>query len=402
MEPHQTKNGFSDDQAVNETTAQEFLRILQNADTIERNEDKNLQKIFVVLFYSSWIPSKNCNIKDILHLLNDVVTASYDGDKDTISMTVHGIQVDKCDLSQDICCDVLRCTSDLPSISIFFADNHYQVNLPSIESLDLIKMSSDYGETDGDGIGNLLHNISDEINQVLSTYNEYTKNDQLSTLPEEFEIINTEKRNSFINLLKSNNASGQQKQVVANGKDEKNDDKIEEPIRIFISGDRSQVGKSSVCLGLLGSLLEAPFHYLPEEIAYIKPATQCEKTQLVAKFCASKQIESIPIGPIVYYKGYTRSFLNGETEFTVDELLDKVGEVVDNLSINKKVVIIDGVGYPAVGSICGSCNATVAKASGYKKKKNSQSRIPVPVLLVGKSGVGDGKKIYDICYFSHE
>jgi len=142
--------------------------------------------------------------------------------------------------------------------------------------------------------------------------------------------------------------------------------------------------------------LEAPFHYLPEEIAYIKPATQCEKTQLVAKFCASKQIESIPIGPIVYYKGYTRSFLNGETEFTVDELLDKVGEVVDNLSINKKVVIIDGVGYPAVGSICGSCNATVAKASGYKKKKSSQSRIPVPVLLVGKSGVGDAIDSYNI------
>jgi len=218
MESHQTKNWFSDDQAVNETTAQEFLRILQNAELSDT--DKNLQRIFVVLFFSSWIPSKNCNVKDILHLLNDVVTASYNGEKDTISMSVHGIQVDKCDLSQDICCDVLRCSSDLPSISVFFAHKHYQVNLASIGSLDLIKISSDYGETDGDVIGNLLHNISDEINQVLRTYNEYTKNDQLNTLPEEFEIINTEKRNIFINLLKSNNASDQQKQVVTNGKDE--------------------------------------------------------------------------------------------------------------------------------------------------------------------------------------
>ena len=54
-------------------------------------------------------------------------------------------------------------------------------------------------------------------------------------------------------------------------------------IRLFIAGDKSQVGKSTVCLGLLGSLLKAG--YPASKLAYIKPATQCEEEQLVAKFC---------------------------------------------------------------------------------------------------------------------
>lgn len=40
-------------------------------------------------------------------------------------------------------------------------------------------------------------------------------------------------------------------------------------------------------------------------------------------------------------------------------------------------MIVDGVGYPAVGSICNLSNANIAKA------------LDCPVLLVGKAGVGD-------------
>jgi hypothetical protein len=57
---------------------------------------------------------------------------------------------------------------------------------------------------------------------------------------------------------------------------------VESPVLLFIAGDKSQVGKSSVCLGLLGSLLQ--LGYKPHELAYIKPATQCESPQLVLTF----------------------------------------------------------------------------------------------------------------------
>jgi hypothetical protein len=179
--------------------------------------------------------------------------------------------------------------------------------------------------------------------------------------------------------------------------------KSEPAVRIFIAGDRSQVGKSSICMGLLGALLKSE-KYSPSDLAYIKPATQCEQTQLVEEFCKSKGIAScVPIGPIVYYKGFTRAFLKGEVGETSEQLLQKAGEAVDKLSVGKKVVIIDGVGYPSVGSITGTDNASVAKACGPPSSQDNAPRIPVPVLLIGKSGVGDAVDSFNInaTYFAH-
>ncbi|MEM7700177.1 MAG: AAA family ATPase [Verrucomicrobiota bacterium] len=55
----------------------------------------------------------------------------------------------------------------------------------------------------------------------------------------------------------------------------------------------------------------------------------------------------------------------------------------------KKIVIVDGVGYPAVGSVCGVSNGDIAEAIGS------------PVLLVGKSGVGDAVDAFNLnaCFF---
>eukprot|EP00469_Lotharella_globosa_P007512 CAMPEP_0167784280 /NCGR_PEP_ID=MMETSP0111_2-20121227/7548_1 /TAXON_ID=91324 /ORGANISM="Lotharella globosa, Strain CCCM811" /LENGTH=311 /DNA_ID=CAMNT_0007675331 /DNA_START=158 /DNA_END=1093 /DNA_ORIENTATION=+ len=143
----------------------------------------------------------------------------------------------------------------------------------------------------------------------------------------------------------------------------------------MVSGESSQVGKSSVCLGLLGSILEKGLA-TPDEVAYIKPATQCEKPTLISKFCRSKNVESVPIGPVVFFSGFTRSFVEG-SQGTSEQWLDKVYEAVYKLAQGKKYVIVDGVGYPSVGSICGLSNAHIA------------NKLNAPVLLVGKKGVGD-------------
>ena len=55
-----------------------------------------------------------------------------------------------------------------------------------------------------------------------------------------------------------------------------------------------------------------------------------------------------------------------------------------NFSVGKRIVIIDGVGYPSVGSICNLSNADIARA------------LKAPVLLVGKSGVGDAVDSFNI------
>ena len=161
-----------------------------------------------------------------------------------------------------------------------------------------------------------------------------------------------------------------------------NNNKPTSCLRLFVSGSRSQVGKSSVCIGLLNSLLS--LGYSPSEISYIKPATQCEEIQPVQIFCEEKGIDNVPVGPVVYFKGFTRSFLSGETE-TSDELLKSAAAAVDNLcSEGKQICVIDGVGYPSVGSITGTSNAAVAKACDAS------------VILVGGKGVGDAVDTFNL------
>ncbi|GAX24323.1 hypothetical protein FisN_4Lh439 [Fistulifera solaris] len=175
-----------------------------------------------------------------------------------------------------------------------------------------------------------------------------------------------------------------------------------ETVRIFIAGDRSSVGKSSVCLGLLGNLLQQG--YKPEELAYIKPATQSESTQLVQLYCDKHGIACVPIGPLVYYRGFTRAFLAGETQST-EELLDMCGRSVDRIAVGKRVVLVDGVGFPAVGSICGTDNASVLKACSYpvlNENNDIISRKPMAVVLVGGGGVGGAVDAFNLnaTYFS--
>ena len=153
------------------------------------------------------------------------------------------------------------------------------------------------------------------------------------------------------------------------------------PLYLFVAGDRSKVGKSSVCLGLLGSLLRHGF--TPSDLAYIKPATQCEQPQLITKYCNFYGIANRGLGPVIFYKGFTREFLKGNVGSS-DDLLNHIQHSVEEIGRNKKLVIIDGVGYPGVGSICGISNADIAK------------KLKAPVLIVGKHGVGDAIDSYNL------
>ena len=126
-------------------------------------------------------------------------------------------------------------------------------------------------------------------------------------------------------------------------------------VRLFIAGDKSHVGKSSVCLGLLSALLT---HLPASQIAYIKPATQCEGLQLVTLFCESKGIECVPVGPIVYYPGFTRAHLSGSV--SVSSLLSLASSEVSRLSVGRVALVVDGVGHPAVGSITKTSNVGAA------------------------------------------
>jgi len=146
-------------------------------------------------------------------------------------------------------------------------------------------------------------------------------------------------------------------------------------IRIFIAGAVTHVGKTTICLSILAALRKAGFQ--AHELAYIKPATQCEAPDLLAKWCTMEGIEHVSgqNAPLVFYQGFTRSFLAGE-QGTSAQWMEKITARVDELAKGRRVIVVDGVGFPAVGSIVGVDNADVAKAAR------------APVLLVCKSGVG--------------
>ena len=82
------------------------------------------------------------------------------------------------------------------------------------------------------------------------------------------------------------------------------------PLLIFVAGDKSQVGKSSSCLGLIGTLHEK-MGYSSKELAYIKPATQCEGTQLITRYCEARAIACVGIGPVVFFSGF-KQYLDDE------------------------------------------------------------------------------------------
>jgi len=120
-------------------------------------------------------------------------------------------------------------------------------------------------------------------------------------------------------------------------------------MKVFISGDRSNVGKSSICLAILATLLRRGFS--ANSLAYIKPVTQCEEEQPITRFCNRNGILNRGIGPIVFYKGFTRAYLSNETDSS-DVMMDQIVEAVEMISRGKLITIVDGVGYPSVGKKC--------------------------------------------------
>lgn len=156
---------------------------------------------------------------------------------------------------------------------------------------------------------------------------------------------------------------------------------LDKPMVVFIAGDKSSVGKSSICLAILSTLIAEGVD--PNALAYIKPVTQCEEEQPVTQFCQAVGVACQGIGPVVFYKGFTRAYLMGETE-SAEELLAHAARAVDHIGRGKRFVLVDGVGYPSVGSICNISNGHVAQA------------LRCPVLLIGKSGVGDAVDSYNM------
>jgi dethiobiotin synthetase len=142
---------------------------------------------------------------------------------------------------------------------------------------------------------------------------------------------------------------------------------------LYVMGAESGAGKSTVCLGILTQLLASGL--TPDQLAYIKPVTQCIAKQTVALFCEQTKIPYIDIGNLVFRKGFSKDFIDGLTKRS-DELMADVLASILNIGKDKNVVIIDGVGDPSVGSVVGVSNVDVALS------------LSCNVIFVGNPGIG--------------
>ncbi|MCK5355634.1 MAG: AAA family ATPase [Methyloprofundus sp.] len=142
---------------------------------------------------------------------------------------------------------------------------------------------------------------------------------------------------------------------------------------LYFMGTASGAGKTTLCEGMLSQLLLNG--YQPEQLAYIKPMTQCTDKQAVTVFCEQQHIAHKSIASLVFKKGFSKDFIDGLTKNSEILLQDILAEILA-LGKNKKLVIIDGVGGVSTGSVVGVSNVDIAHA------------LAIPVLFVGKAGVG--------------
>lgn len=145
------------------------------------------------------------------------------------------------------------------------------------------------------------------------------------------------------------------------------------PNYLYVMGSASGAGKTMLCEGLLSQLLLKG--YPPEQLAYIKPMTQCIDQQSVSEFCEREHIAHQSIGSLVFKKGFTRNFIDGLTKNS-SGLLEDIMATISQISKNKDIVIIDGIGSPSTGSVVGVSNVDIALS------------LAAPVVFVGKGGIG--------------
>jgi len=135
---------------------------------------------------------------------------------------------------------------------------------------------------------------------------------------------------------------------------------------IFIGATGQNVGKTTICLGLIAGLRKRL-----GTVGFIKPVGQQHLTVAeglkvdkdVVLFKEYFKLESsyADMSPVLLPKGHTRKFLDGEI---ADDYTVKIKEAYEHISRKNDFTLVEGTGHVGVGSIVGMNNAKVAAELG--------------------------------------
>jgi dethiobiotin synthetase len=141
---------------------------------------------------------------------------------------------------------------------------------------------------------------------------------------------------------------------------------------IFVAATKQHVGKTTVSLALLSGL-QKRF----DKVGFLKPVGQQhvevldnnakplrvdKDVVLMREHFQLTHIDYGDMSPVIIPSGYTKRFVDGE--ITIESQMSDVERAMKNVSESSDVVLMEGTGHCAVGSIVGLNNAKVASMLG--------------------------------------
>ena len=147
---------------------------------------------------------------------------------------------------------------------------------------------------------------------------------------------------------------------------------------LFIAATGQNVGKTTVCLGLLAGLQK---RY--SSVGFIKPVGQehletegllVDKDAVLFKSCFQLADPYQEMSPVLFPQGFTRDFLDGKISH--HDLTQKILTAYKSVSSRHPITLVEGTGHIGVGSIVDLNNAQVAALLGC------------PVILIAPGGLG--------------
>jgi hypothetical protein len=136
---------------------------------------------------------------------------------------------------------------------------------------------------------------------------------------------------------------------------------------IFIAATGQNVGKTTLCLGILAALRK---RY--SAVGFIKPVGQqhvkvekninVDKDVVLFKQHFHLDADWSDMSPVIIPAGFTRQYLKGE--ISEEEMLNKIHTAFDRIKQKNAYTVVEGTGHVGVGSIIGLNNAKIASELG--------------------------------------
>lgn len=147
---------------------------------------------------------------------------------------------------------------------------------------------------------------------------------------------------------------------------------------LFIAATGQNIGKTTICLGLLSGLLKKI-----GKVGFIKPVgqehvtfedTRVDKDVVLFKDHFNLEADISSMSPVIFDREFTRNYL--DEKISLSDLKNKIITSYNTLQQENDFIIVEGTGHVGVGSIAHLNNAMVCKELGLE------------AILIAEGGLG--------------